>query len=328
MRFRTQIDVPRSVYTISYAQRGISFGSCFSETIGNRLAGYKFPILVNPFGTIYNPHSIKTNVELLLGKRTLQEADVFCQNDIWQSFLLHTTFSSVQKDAVFQSVTRQIEFYNKNFQAVDYVLFTLGTAWVYQYKETGEIVCNCHKVAANKFVRRRLSVDECVTVLQDTIELLRSRHPGIRVVFTVSPIRHWKDGAHENQISKSTLLLAIEELQSHLEGVDYFPAYELLMDDLRDYRFYADDMLHPNSQAVDYIWEQFQKVYLSSETLAQLDRIKSIKQALSHRPFNAESREYRLFLEKTIGVCENASAEFGVDLQDEIQLLQEKLSRK
>lgn len=325
MQFRTQIDVPRSAYTISYAQRGISFGSCFSETIGNRLAEYKFPIFVNPFGTIYNPYSIKTNVELLLGKRTLQETDVFCQNGIWQSFLLHTTFSSVYKESVFQSVESQISIYKKNFQTADYVLITLGTAWVYQYKASGEIVCNCHKVPASQFTRRRLSVEECVSILRESIIFLREQNPNLRVIFTVSPIRHWKDGAHQNQISKSTLLLAIEELQNVVDGVDYFPAYELLLDDLRDYRFYADDMLHPSSQAVEYIWEQFQNSYFSQETMQLLNRVKSIKQAVCHRPFNAEGREYKMFVEKTIADCEHVSKDFGVDLQEEIAKLQAKL---
>lgn len=325
MQFRTQIDVPRSAHTISYAQRGISFGSCFSETIGNRLAEYKFPIFVNPFGTIYNPYSIKSNVELLLGKRVLQESDVFCHNDIWQSFWLHTTFSSVQKDTVFQSVIAQQENYKQNFQTVDYVLITLGTAWVYQLQETGEIVCNCHKVPASNFIRRRLSVEECVSVLEETITMLREQHPTLRVIFTVSPIRHWKDGAHQNQISKSILLLAIEELQNRVEAVDYFPAYELLLDDLRDYRFYADDLLHPSSQAVEYIWEQFQNMYFSPETKQLLKRVQSIKQAVCHRPFNAESRDYRLFVEKTIDDCEQLSIESNIDLSAEIQALKGKL---
>ncbi len=326
MQFRTQIDVPRSAYAISYAQRGISFGSCFSETIGNRLAEYKFPILVNPFGTIYNPYSIKTNVELLLGKRSLQENDVFSLNDIWQSFLLHTSFSSVQKESVFQSVQSQLDLYKNKFVSVDYVLITLGTAWVYQYKDTGEIVCNCHKVPANKFVRRRLSVEECVSVLEETVALLREQHPDLHVIFTVSPIRHWKDGAHQNQISKSTLLLAIDELQNRCDGIDYFPAYELLLDDLRDYRFYADDMLHPSAQAVEYIWEQFQNTYLSQETGTLLKKVQAIKQAVAHRPFNPESREYRLFVEKTINDCDELSANFAIDLQEEVQKLRAKLS--
>lgn len=299
MQFKTTIDVPHSAFEISHSQTGMSVGSCFSTNIGNRLHNAKFPILVNPLGTIYNPVSIANTIDLLFGAKSMDEQQFFYANGVWQSYFLHTSFSSVSKDEVlqkFQSV--KDEFQNK-FKSLDYVIVTLGTAWVYELKSSKQIVNNCHKTPASQFNRKRLSVEECVLVLKESIEKLRNVNPNLHVIFTVSPIRHWKDGAHENQVSKSTLFLAIEELQNSEQNISYFPAYELLMDDLRDYRFYADDMLHPSDVAIEYIWEKFSETYFSKETKDVIKRIEFIRKALEHKPFNAESEEYQSFLAKT-----------------------------
>lgn len=299
MQFKTTIDVPHSAFEISHAQKGMSVGSCFSTNIGNRLHNAKFPILVNPLGTIYNPVSIANTIDLLLGTKAFDEQQVFFANGVWQSYYLHTSFSSVTKDEVLRKFQAVKEDFQQNFKSLDYVILTLGTAWVYELKSSKQIVNNCHKTPASQFNRRRLSVAECVSVLKHAIEQLRNENPNLHVIFTVSPIRHWKDGAHENQVSKSTLFLAIEELQNSLRNIFYFPAYELLMDDLRDYRFYADDMLHPSDVAIEYIWEKFSETYFSKETKDVIKQIDSIQKALEHKPFNAESEDYKLFLEKT-----------------------------
>lgn len=299
MQFKTTIDVPHSAFEISHAQKGMSVGSCFSTNIGSRLHNAKFPILVNPLGTIYNPVSIANTIDLLLGTKAFDEQQVFFANGVWQSYYLHTSFSSVTKDEVLRKFHAVKEDFQQNFKSLDYVILTLGTAWVYELKSSKQIVNNCHKTPASQFNRRRLSVVECVSVLKHAIEQLRNENPNLHVIFTVSPIRHWKDGAHENQVSKSTLFLAIEELQNSLRNIFYFPAYELLMDDLRDYRFYADDMLHPSDFAVEYIWKKFSETYFSKETKDVIKQIDFIQKALEHKPFNAESEDYKLFLEKT-----------------------------
>lgn len=299
MQFKTTIDVPHSAFEISHAQKGMSVGSCFSTNIGSRLHNAKFPILVNPLGTIYNPVSIANTIDLLLGTKAFDEQQIFFANGVWQSYYLHTSFSSVTKDEVLRKFQAVKEDFQQNFKSLDYVILTLGTAWVYELKSSKQIVNNCHKTPASQFNRRRLSVAECVSVLKHAIEQLRNENPNLHVIFTVSPIRHWKDGAHENQVSKSTLFLAIEELQNSLQNISYFPAYELLIDDLRDYRFYADDMLHPSDFAVEYIWEKFSETYFSKETKDVIKQIDSIQKALEHKPFNAESEDYKLFLEKT-----------------------------
>lgn len=310
MQFKTTIDVPHSAFEISHTQKGMSVGSCFSTNIGNRLYNAKFPILVNPLGTIYNPVSIANTIDLLLGTKSFGEQHVFFANGVWQSYYLHTSFSSVSKDEVlqkFQSI--KDEFQNK-FNTLDYVILTLGTSWVYELMSSRQIVNNCHKTPASEFNRRRLSVVECASVLKNAIENLRKVNPKLHVIFTVSPIRHWKDGAHENQVSKSTLFLAIEELQNSLQNISYFPAYEQLIDDLRDYRFYADDMLHPSDLAIEYIWEKFSETYFSKDTIDLIKRIDSIQKALEHKPFNAESEEYKAFKMKTETELENLKKEF------------------
>ncbi|MBO7054788.1 MAG: GSCFA domain-containing protein [Bacteroidales bacterium] len=326
MLFKTTIDVPHASFEISHAQKGMAIGSCFTTNIGNRLLAAKFPILVNPLGTVYNPVSIAQTIDLLLGEIPFDEQQIFFANDVWQSYYLHTSFSSVNKQEVLQSFNNVRNEFLKRFQSVDYLFLTLGTAWVYELNETKQIVNNCHKTPASQFNRRKLSVEECVSILGKSIARLRRKNPDLHVIFTVSPIRHWKDGAHENQVSKATLFLAIDELQKTAKNIGYFPAYELLMDDLRDYRFYDEDMLHPSATAVEYIWETFSKTYFSKETIGLISQIGAIHKAIEHRPFNAESSLYKTFIQNTLRDCETLSKENPfLDFSKDITILQQKL---
>ena len=310
MQFKTTIDIPHSSFEISHNLNGMSVGSCFSANIGERLQNAKFPILVNPLGTIYNPVSIANTIDLLLDSKKIDEQQIFYANGVWQSYDLHTSFSSITKDEVLQKFQIVKNEFQEKFISLDYVIFTLGTAWVYELKSTNQIVNNCHKTPANQFIRRRLSVSECVMVLQNALLKLCEKNSNLHVIFTVSPIRHWKDGATENQISKSTLFLAIEELRNSMSNVSYFPAYELLMDDLRDYRFYADDLLHPSEMAIEYIWEKFSETYFSQKTKDIMKRIFAIQKAFAHKPFNPNSEESKVFKLKTEHELEKLKQEF------------------
>ncbi|MBR5435135.1 MAG: GSCFA domain-containing protein [Bacteroidales bacterium] len=310
MQFKTTIDVPHASFEISHAHKGMAIGSCFTTNIGNRLLAAKFPILVNPLGTVYNPVSIAQTIDLLLGEIPFDEQQIFFANDVWQSYYLHTSFSSVDKQEVIQSFNKVKNEFLEKFQSVDYLFLTLGTAWVYELNETKQIVNNCHKTPSSQFTRKKLSVEECVTVLERAIQKLQNINPNLQVIFTVSPIRHWKDGAHENQVSKATLFLAIDSLQKSMRNIGYFPAYELLMDDLRDYRFYDEDMLHPSATAVEYIWEIFSKTYFSKETTDLISKIEAIQKAINHRPFNSESPEYKLFIAKTKEQCRKIESQY------------------
>ena len=262
MEFRTIVDIPKPGFQIEPLEHMLFVGSCFADSIGQRFLEEKFPATVNPYGVMYNPASI-----------------------------LHTV---LRVCAAPQSL---------DFKFHRIVFLTLGTNHVYRLKETGEIVDNCQKRPASLFQEEQLTVDECADYLQRTIDLLRSHRPDVQVVLTVSPIRYRKYGYHESQLSKATLLLAIDKLISlrypQTSSITYFPAYEIILDELRDYRFYKEDMLHPSAQAVEYIWQQLVDHYFSPAAQQFLREWAPLKAALAHRPFNPDSEDYRTFLEQT-----------------------------
>ena len=325
MQFRTEVKISKSEFKISHNQRGITVGSCFTTYIGDYLKNAKFPIMVNPLGTVYNPISVCNSLDIITGKRKLIEVDVHNENGIWQSYLLHSSFSALEKKKVFDACNKvQHEFATK-FQKLDYVIVSLGTAWVYELKRTKDIVSNCHKSPSNLFDRKRLSFDEIFKKLVEQMFKLRQINPDLHIIFTISPIRHWKDGAHENNVSKAALLLAVNDLIRLYKNTSYFPAYEIMMDDLRDYRFYEEDMLHPSKQAVEYIWEKFTETYFSKETQEVNKKITEIQKAVEHRPFQKESEEYVKFLQKHVELCnEILSQNPEISLQKELQFLQGK----
>ena len=259
MEFRTKVETGRAGFQIGACEEVLLVGSCFTSEIGERFRDNGFPATVNPYGTMYNPASI-----------------------------LHTLERFFKSPSPFGEGL-----------GVRLVFLTLGTNHVYRLKETGEIVDNCEKRPAALFEEEELTVDECAEYLQKAVELLRSHQPDVQVVMTVSPIRYRKYGYHESQLSKATLLLAIDKLlhlTSDIGHLTYFPAYEIVMDELRDYRFYADDMLHPSTQAVEYIWQRFGEMFFSERTHQFLEEWRPVKAALAHRPFNPDSPEYQAFL--------------------------------
>ncbi len=260
MEFRTQVSIPDSPFLIEPLEEMLFVGSCFADGIGRRFLQERFRATVNPYGTMYNPASVLHTVER------------FCR----------------EPRPVFPRI----------------VFVTLGTNHVYRLKETGEIVDNCQKRPQRLFDEEQLSVDEIEDYLRQTVEQLRLARPDVQVVFTVSPIRYAKYGFHESQLSKAALLLAVSRLvaappSSPISTLTYFPAYEIVLDELRDYRFYKDDMLHPSAQAVEYIWQQLAAHYLSPAARRFLQELKPIKEALGHRPFHPESEEYQRFLAET-----------------------------
>ena len=300
MDFRTRIVFPESDISINHSSSVMLFGSCFSEHIGLNLVRHKFKVDVNPFGILYNPFSISCAIRRLLSAESFSEADLVFNNELYHSLMHHGHFSATDKEACLHNISSRFDQAVPFIQQTDLFLITFGSAYAYQWRENGEIAGNCHKFPADRFRRLRLSVEEIVEEWGEVITLLTTINPGTRLLFTVSPVRHWKDGAHENQISKSILHLAIDALQNRFsERVSYFPAYEVMMDELRDYRFYNEDMLHPSSLAVDYIWNLFSESYFSDETRRVNDEWAQIRRALDHRPLHPETEAYRLFLEGT-----------------------------
>jgi hypothetical protein len=298
MNFRTEIQLKKSTTGISYNDSLVLVGSCFTENIGKKFSINKFRTDVNPFGILYNPLSIQSSIQQLIDKKTVTEKDLFFHNGVWQSFAHHGSFSDTSKDACLGKINKRIIESSTNLKQANFFIITFGTAWVYELASTKEIVANCHKLPEKTFNRRCLTIKEIVENYTVLLRKLQAFNPSLQIIFTVSPIRHWKDGAHENQMSKSILLLAIDELQQLFPNTSYFPAYEIVMDELRDYRFYDEDMIHPNNIAINYIWEKFSDIYFSVETEKIRLKIEQIIKAESHRPFNPDTKEHQTFLEK------------------------------
>jgi hypothetical protein len=298
MNLITEINIPKSKFDISYRNQLVMFGSCFSENIGKKLTESKFRTDVNPFGILYNPSSIGSSIKRLIYEKHFSENELFSHKEVWNSFSHHGSFSDISKEKTLKNINDRLLFSSNNLKKADFLILTFGTAWIYEEKATSKVVANCHKLPEKTFNRRRLSVEEIVCGYSTLLFDLRAFNPNIKIIFTVSPVRHWKDGAHENQLSKSTLLLAIDELQKNFNFIDYFPAYEIVMDELRDYRFYEEDMLHPNSTAINYIWEKFSETYFSAETQKIKEEIIKITKAESHKAFNPDTKEHQVFLQK------------------------------
>jgi len=299
LMFQTRINIPVSEIRISYEENIMTLGSCFAENIGKRLKDVYFETDINPFGVLYNPVSIKNSIELLLLNKAFTKDDIFENKSLWQSFAHSSQFTGLSEVECLSNINSRLNSSGKFFQNTNVLLITFGTARVFEEKKSGRVVSNCHKLPEADFERHVLTVNEIVTGYTDLIGRLQNLYPALNIIFSVSPIRHWKDGAHENNISKSILLMAIDELQKRYDRIHYFPAYEILLDELRDYRFYASDMLHPSEVAVDYIWSRFSETYFNDHTLQLKKRLEQLVADRAHRPFQPESAEYKKFLEHT-----------------------------
>lgn len=300
MNFRTKIEIPKSDLVISHRSRIMMLGSCFIENIGRLLIKNKFNVNLNPFGILYNPSSISQAIKFLCENKKFSEEDIFQSKGFHHSFWHHGSFSNQDKDTCLKNINNNIKQASEDLKQSDILFITFGTAYVFRHKESNNIVGNCHKLPAASFDRYRLDVDTIVNTWQPLSDTLRSRNPELQIILTVSPIRHMKDGAHDNQLSKSTLLLAIDKLQQQNTHIHYFPSYEIVLDELRDYRFYNEDMIHPNTTAIKYIWERFSETYIKEETYPIIEEWNKIHLALNHRPINIESDEYKLFLRQTL----------------------------
>lgn len=294
--FRTEVKIESSHQKIGYEDTILSLGSCFSENIGNKLSDAYFRTDVNPFGVLFNPVSIKNSLNALINEKTLSETDIFQHGSLWKAFSHSSLFAGTSKDEVLNNINERLVSSSQKLKKTKVILITFGTAWVYEYLKTSEVVANCHKLPAGEFVCKRLCVDDIVSDYIALFHKISTLFPDIHVIMTVSPIRHWKDGAHENNISKSVLLLSIEKLQKLFPFISYFPAYEIQMDELRDYRFYASDMCHPSPEAVDYIWKRFCETYFTHKTNHLRLKLENLNQQLNHKPLFPDTIEHSYFL--------------------------------
>lgn len=316
MNFRTEIDIAPYDFTIDHRSRGLAIGSCFAVYMAGRLAAAKFSVAENPFGVVYNPLSVAGTIERLMSGTLFTREELAVDGDLWFSYQCHGAFASTDPEEALEQMNRALQTGREALLCADYVLVTLGTAWVYERRADGRVVANCHKRPASEFIRRRLSVGEVAETLSSLTEgVLKDK----KIIFTVSPVRHLKDGLAENNLSKSILRVAVAEATERYPHVYYFPAYEILNDDLRDYRFYADDMNHPTPLAIDYVWEKFRRAALSEEARSLVKKITEITAAAAHRPFHAGSEAHRKFLRTQRGrVAELMREHPEIDLREEL----------
>ena len=300
MKFRTEIEAAPLAEGLEYGAKIFALGSCFAENISERLKRAKFSIASNPFGILFNPASIAAAIDRLADARSFAVCDITAGKEGYFSFDAHSSLDGKTHTEAFGNLNKAVAQGAKSLAEADWVILTFGTAWVYEHE--GRVVANCHKQPASQFERRRLSVTEIVERYSRLFEgILRDK----RVILTVSPVRHIGDGLQENSVSKATLRLAVEELVAKYENAHYFPSYEILIDDLRDYRYYADDLAHPSNMAVDYVWERFCDVVLTDAAKAKLSQVEQIVAAAEHRPFNPESEAHKAFCRKMLAKMES-----------------------
>jgi len=295
MKLQTQIPIQKSHNPIDYDSKVLLLGSCFSENIGNQLSYYKFRTLQNPFGILYTPLAIEKCLAAALGKREISEKHLVAYNEKWQWLDVHSDLSRKTKVEAQKALERSLETTKVYLHNTSHVFLTLGTAWAYKYKATNELVANCHKIPKKEFEKVLIPQEELAASLENSLEMIYDVNPGVEISITISPVRHLKDGFVENQRSKAHLITAVQQVVAKSKA-NYFPAYEIMMDELRDYRFYGIDMVHPNALAIDYIWERFSEVYISDKTKKPMAVIETIQKGLKHRPFDESSNAHQKFL--------------------------------
>jgi hypothetical protein len=299
MELRTIIPVNPSADKITYNDRVMFIGSCFASSIGTQMEMGHMPVMINPAGAVFNPVSVCNTLDTITRRKEYFLEDLHFYDGTWLSFFHYTDFTSDDPSVVLEKINTKSKKAFDFLSDARFLFVTLGTARVYKLKKSGLIVSNCHKIPSEQFESRLLKVEEIVALWTEQLDKLHSLFPKLQVVFTISPVRHWKDGAHGNQISKSVLFVALDELMKHKTSPHYFPAYELVMDDLRDYRFYSDDMLHPSTSAINYIWEAFAGCYLDLNTLNIWKEVVKITKAFNHR-FNTGSEIKRNYFAEKI----------------------------
>ncbi len=320
--FRTILAVTPSQWKIDHSDQILTLGSCFSDEIGRVLSTHKFETMVNPFGTVYNPVSIVRLLDWAISNESPKDGYTL-SGESWVNFHFHSEFMALDRTQIEEKINQRMEEVHQFLGKAQYLVITLGTSWVYRYLKSDELVANCHKIPNNEFRKELLNPREVIRPLEDCLKRLREFNPGLKIILTVSPVRHLKDGIPENQVSKSILRIACHYLEEDLNFVEYFPSYEITLDDLRDYRFYQRDMIHPSSEAVEYIWQSFSKRYFTDSTQALNQEVESAISALDHRPFQPDSAAYHKFLKQTLKKLRSLGEKLNFD--KEISELENKI---
>ena len=299
MKLQTKIPITSKEPKIDYDSKIVLLGSCFVENIGDKLSYVKFQTLQNPFGILFHPIAIENIISRALKNSLFTEEDIFFRNEQWYCFEMHSSINAENKCDFLDLINSKLKNLKEYLLNSTHIVLTYGTAWAYRFKESQKLVANCFKIPQKEFNKELLSVNEISNSLSNIVSLLKENNPNITIITTVSPVRHLKDGFVENSQSKSHLITAIHQVSSNVtlsKNFNYFPSYEMMMDELRDYRFYKEDMIHPNNLAVSIIWEAFKKTWISLDTESIQKEVISIQSGLKHKPFNPNSEEHLLFL--------------------------------
>ncbi|MCK7591529.1 GSCFA domain-containing protein [Subsaxibacter sp. CAU 1640] len=302
MNFQTHIPLEKqNSNQIDYNSKLLLLGSCFVENIGEKFSYFKFQSLQNPFGILFHPKAIETLISKAITGYQYSEADIFYHNEQWHCYDAHSRLSNTSKEALLLNLNDQLEQISNRLTEASHIIITFGTAWVYNHYKSNLPVANCHKVPQKEFIKQLLSADDIIISINKIEEFIRRINSNTQIIFTVSPVRHIKDGFVENTQSKAHLIVAIHQFLNHQSSIAvqqsfYFPSYEIMLDELRDYRFYAEDMLHPNSLAIQYIWEKFKSVWIDSATDKVMSQVDVIQKGLQHKPFNPHSEAHQKFL--------------------------------
>lgn len=300
MKFRTELEVAKASFELTYSSNFFFIGSCFSTTISSELKerGFKY-ISANPFGVLFNPIAISQVLNRVIEQKEVVKEDFFENQGIFRHWEFGSQVFEKNLQTTITKLNETIFCQYQFLKKTNVVFITLGTAWVYELVDNQKIVANCHKMPASLFKKRLLKSTEIQNAIEKIVQKLLQINPSIQIVLTISPIRHIKDGMVENQRSKSILFTVVHELVDLFENISYFPSYELIMDDLRDYRFYKKDLIHPNEQAVEYIWEKFKTTYFSNVAEQHVKQVEKLVKSLKHRPLNrASEKDSLLFKEK------------------------------
>ncbi len=318
--FRTPLQPTILPIKIDHQDKLLSLGSCFAVHLGEKLQEAKFDLLLNPFGILYNPMSIADALERMISPTAYSKNDLFQHNGLWHSFDHHGHYSNPIPEVALEEINQRLNLASQQLSVCNRLLITFGTAHVFWHLEKKRTVANCHKLPSQLFERQRLSAHAITARLHSLFSQLRSNNPTIEIILTLSPVRHLRDGFIENNRSKASLSLAIDTLEKMLPFVHYYPAYELLLDDLRDYRFYDTDMIHPNEVAIEYIWSHFQSSMFSEDAKVLLERLERLSKALKHRPFHPKEAAHQKFLQQQLN--------FLMELQKKYDFLDFSKERK
>jgi hypothetical protein len=298
MEFATKLNISKGNKPVDYNSRILLVGSCFATSMGEKFDYFKFQNLLNPFGILFNPPAIENLIIRSLNDRFYSQEELVFNNEQWHCLDAHSQLSLSKPEELVNILNSKLSVTKAFLLKSSHIIITLGTVWVYQYEKSGNIVANCHKIQSKEFTKLLLTVETVSKSLKNLIEQIRFINQEAHVIFTVSPVRHLKDGFTQNTLSKSILIQAVHRINESFHQVHYFPSFEIMMDELRDYRFYKPDMIHPNELAINYIWEKFSECWIHTSAKAMMNRIDKVQKSRQHQPFNPKSKAYLLFLKE------------------------------